>query len=200
MHPSILERLEQLISRFDEVTALLSDPDVIGDNHRFRDLSREYVQLEPVVGTLRDFRATEADLAAAREMAAGGDAELRAMAEEEIATLEARHDALELALQKHLLPKDPYDDHNIFLEVRAGTGGDEAAIFAGDLMRMYARYAERQGWPVEILSESPGEHGGYKEVIARIQGQGAYSRLKFESGAHRVQRVPETESQGRIHT
>jgi peptide chain release factor 1 len=200
MHPSIYDRLEQLASRFDEVTALLADPEVIGDNQRFRDLSREYAQLEPLVRSLRDYRNVEAGLAAAREMAAGEDAELRAMAEEEIATLEARHQELELALQKHLLPKDPHDEHNIFLEVRAGTGGDEAAIFAGDLLRMYARYAERQGWPVEILSESPGEHGGYKEVIARIQGQGAYSRLKFESGAHRVQRVPETEAQGRIHT
>ncbi|MEW5972362.1 MAG: peptide chain release factor 1 [Pseudomonadota bacterium] len=200
MHPSILDRLEQLVSRFDEVTALLSDPDVIGDTNRFRDLSREYAQLEPVVGTLRDYRAVEAGMASAREMAAEDDVELRAMAEDELTALAARHEALELELQKHLLPKDPYDDHNIFLEVRAGTGGDEAAIFAGDLMRMYARYAERRGWPVEILSESPGEHGGYKEVIARIQGQGAYSRLKFESGAHRVQRVPETEAQGRIHT
>jgi len=200
MHPSILDRLEQLVSRFEEVTALLSDPEVINDNHRFRDLSREYAQLEPVVATLRDFRATEAGIASARAMTGEDDAELRAMAEDELTVLTARHEALELDLQKHLLPKDPFDDHNIFLEVRAGTGGDEAAIFAGDLMRMYARYAERQGWPVEILSASEGEHGGYKEVIARIQGQGAYSRLKFESGAHRVQRVPETEAQGRVHT
>jgi len=200
MHPSILDRLEQLVSRFDEVTALLSDPDVIADANRFRDLSREYAHLEPVVGALRDYRAIEAEMASAREMAAGADPELRAMAEEELSALAARHESLEQELQRHLLPKDPLDDHNIFLEVRAGTGGDEAAIFAGDLMRMYARYAERQGWPVEILSESPGEHGGYKEVIARIQGQGAYSRLKFESGVHRVQRVPQTEAQGRIHT
>ncbi|MDM7322623.1 MAG: peptide chain release factor 1 [Gammaproteobacteria bacterium] len=200
MHPSIYDRLEQLASRFDEVTVLLADPKVIGDNQRFRDLSREYAQLEPLVRSLRDYRDVEAGLAAAREMAVGEDAELRVMAEEEIAMLEARRQELELALQKHLLPKDPYDDHNLFLEVRPGTGGDEAAIFAGDLLRMYVRYAERQGWLVEILSESPGEHGGYKEVIARIQGKGAYSRLKFESGAHRVQRVPETEAQGRIHT
>lgn len=200
MPPSILDRLEQLVSRFEEVTALLSEPEVIGDSDRYRDLSREYAQLEPVVVTLRDYRAVEADMASAREMAAGDDPELRAMAEEELDTLAARHQALTLELQKYLLPKDPYDDHNIFLEVRAGTGGDEAAIFAGDLMRMYARYAERRGWSVEILSASEGEHGGYKEVIARIQGQGAYSRLKFESGVHRVQRVPETESQGRVHT
>ncbi|MEW6445019.1 MAG: peptide chain release factor 1 [Pseudomonadota bacterium] len=200
MHPSILDRLEQLVSRFEEVTALLSEPEVIADTQRFRDLSREYAQLEPVVRTLRDYRAVEAGIASAREMAGEGDADLRAMAEDELSTLAARHEGLELELQKHLLPKDPYDDHNIFLEVRAGTGGDEAAIFAGDLMRMYARYAERRGWPVEILSQSEGEHGGYKEVIARIQGQGAYSRLKFESGVHRVQRVPETEAQGRVHT
>ena len=200
MHPSILDRLEQLVSRFEEVTALLSDPEVIGDNNRFRDLSREYAQLEPVVATLREFRSTEEGINSAKAMANEADIELRAMAEEELVTLNARYEELELELQKHLLPKDPYDDHNIFLEVRAGTGGDEAAIFAGDLMRMYARYAERQGWQVEILSQSEGEHGGYKEVIARIQGQGAYSRLKFESGAHRVQRVPETEAQGRVHT
>lgn len=200
MHPSILDRLEQLVSRFEEVTALLSDPDVIGDNNRFRDLSREYAQLEPVVSTLREFRTTEAGVTSAKAMVEEDDAELRAMAEDELVALSARHEELELELQKHLLPKDPYDEHNIFLEVRAGTGGDEAAIFAGDLMRMYARYAERQGWQVEILSQSEGEHGGYKEVIARIQGQGAYSRLKFESGAHRVQRVPETEAQGRVHT
>ncbi|MGK0673685.1 MAG: peptide chain release factor 1 [Halothiobacillaceae bacterium] len=200
MSPSIDERLERLASRFDELTALLADPEVIGDNQRFRDLSREYAQLESLVRTLRDYRNVVAGLAAAQEMAAGDDGELRAMAEEEIVLLKARHAELERALQRHLLPKDPYDDHNIFLEVRAGTGGDEAAIFAGDLMRMYARYAERRDWLVEILSASPGEHGGYKEVIARIQGQGAYSRLKFESGVHRVQRVPETEAQGRIHT
>lgn len=200
MHPSIYERLEQLALRFDEVTALLADPQVIGDTARFRELSREYAQLEGVVQSLREFRAVERERLAAEAMAAGEDAELAAMAREEIEALKARQEALELALQRHLLPKDPLDDHNIFLELRAGTGGDEAAIFAGDLLRMYARYAERQGWGVEILSESPGEHGGYKEVIARIQGQGAYSRLKFESGVHRVQRVPETEAQGRIHT
>ena len=199
MHPSILDRLEGLASRFDEVTALLAEPEVIGDTRRFRELSREYAQLEPVVRALREYRAVQQALVDARAMSAA-DPELRALAEEELCALDTRAEALEAELQRQLLPRDPYDEHNIFLEIRAGTGGDEAAIFAGDLMRMYARYAERRGWAVEILSESLGEHGGYKEVIARIQGQGAYSRLKFESGAHRVQRVPQTEAQGRIHT
>ncbi|MGD9889439.1 MAG: peptide chain release factor 1 [Halothiobacillaceae bacterium] len=200
MQDFIFERLQRLAERFEEMSALLSSPEVINDQTRFRELSREYAQLEPVVASLRAFDASQADLQAAREMAAGGDAELRAMAEEEIDLLNAQLAAHEQELQTHLLPKDPFDSHNVFLEIRAGTGGDEAAIFAGDLLRMYLRYAERQRWQVEILSESLGEHGGYKEVIARIQGQGAYSRLKFESGAHRVQRVPETESQGRVHT
>jgi peptide chain release factor 1 len=200
MQPFILERLQGLVERFEEISALLSEAEVINNNSRFRELSQEYAQLEPMVMTLREFRHTEESLVAAREMAQDTDPDVRVMAEEEISALQARYAELETQLQTHLLPQDPADSHNIFLEVRAGTGGDEAAIFAGDLMRMYARYAERQGWPVEILSESLGEHGGYKEVIARIQGKGAYARLKFESGAHRVQRVPTTETQGRVHT
>ncbi|WJW75945.1 peptide chain release factor 1 [Thiohalobacter sp. IOR34] len=198
MNPSIQNKLENLVDRFEEIGALLSQPEVIGDQQRFRELSMEYSQLEPVVTSFRAWRQATEDLAAAEEMRA--DPELAEMAEEEITDARNRLEALELELQKQLLPRDPYDNSNIFLEIRAGTGGDEAALFAGDLFRMYARYAEQRGWRVEILSESEGEHGGYKEIIARIIGQGAYSRLKFESGVHRVQRVPETESQGRIHT
>jgi len=179
---------------------LLSDPDTIADQVRFRDLSREYARLEPVVRDFREWRRVEGDLAAAREMQSDPDPEIRIMGEEEASTLAAREESLELELKKHLVPRDPRDDNNIYLEIRAGTGGDEAALFAGDLFRMYSRYAENRGWSVEILSASEGEHGGYKEIISRVVGSGAYSRLKFESGAHRVQRVPETESQGRIHT
>lgn len=179
---------------------MLSDPDTIADQVRFRDLSREYARLEPVVRDFREWRRVEGDLAAAREMQSDPDPEIRIMGEEEASTLAAREESLELELKKHLVPRDPRDDNNIYLEIRAGTGGDEAALFAGDLFRMYSRYAENRGWSVEILSASEGEHGGYKEIISRVVGSGAYSRLKFESGAHRVQRVPETESQGRIHT
>ena len=163
-------------------------------------LSVEYAQLTPVVTSFQALQRAQNDLVAARELLDEPDPVMQAMATEEIAQTRTRLEDLEQQLQRLLLPKDPYDNSNIFLEIRAGTGGDEAAIFAGDLFRMYSRYAELNRWQVEILSESPGEHGGYKEIIARIIGQGAYSRLKFESGAHRVQRVPETESQGRIHT
>ena len=200
MKSSIRSKLENLSERLQELNALLADAEVITDQNRFRELSREYAQLNPVVACFNDYRQTLADIETAQGMLREEDAELRAMAEEEIDGATARRDELELALQKLLLPKDPNDDKNIFLEVRAGTGGDEAALFAGDLFRMYSRYAELKRWQVEVISESLGEHGGYKEIIARIVGQGAYSRLKFESGAHRVQRVPETESQGRIHT
>ena len=179
---------------------MLSDPDTIADQVRFRDLSREYARLEPVVRDFREWRRVEGDLAAAREMQSDPDPEIRIMGEEEASTLAAREESLELELKKHLVPRDPRDDNNIYLEIRAGTGGDEAALFAGNLFRMYSRYAENRGWSVEILSASEGEHGGFKEIISRVVGSGAYSRLKFESGAHRVQRVPETESQGRIHT
>jgi peptide chain release factor 1 len=197
---SIISKLAGLVDRHEEVAALLSDPDTIGDQARFRELSREYARLEPVVSDYRAWRRARAEQESAAEMADDRDPELRAMAAEELAGLETRLEDLEVALKKHLVPRDPLDDANIFLEIRAGTGGDEAAIFAGDLFRMYSRYAERMGWSMEILSASEGEHGGYREIISRVVGHGVYSRLKFESGAHRVQRVPETESQGRIHT
>ncbi|MAT65795.1 MAG: peptide chain release factor 1 [Gammaproteobacteria bacterium] len=200
MKSSIHTKLDNLSDRFQEISALLSEPETIADQNRFRSLSMEYSQLEPVIRCYRDYRQAQADLESAEQMLDDPDPEVREMAEQERRATGERLEALELELQKHLLPKDPHDNSNIFLEIRAGTGGDEAAIFAGDLLRMYSRYAETHNWKVEILSESPGEHGGYREVIARIVGQGAYSRLKFESGAHRVQRVPETESQGRIHT
>jgi peptide chain release factor 1 len=198
--PTILAKLANLVERHEEVAALLSDPGTIADQARFRDLSREYARLEPVVRDYQAWQRAEADAAAARDMAGDADPELAAMAEDELLQAGERVEALETKLKKHLVPRDPLDEANIFLEIRAGTGGDEAAIFAGDLFRMYSRYAEAQGWQVEVLSEDEGEHGGYKEIISRLVGRGAYSRLKFESGAHRVQRVPETESQGRIHT
>jgi peptide chain release factor 1 len=197
---SIVNKLANLVDRHEEISALLSDPGVIGDQSRFRDLSREYARLEPVVRDYQAWLGAGADLLAAREMAGDKDPEMRTLAAEEVELAEARVALLELALKKHLVPRDPLDEANIFLEIRAGTGGDEAAIFAGDLFRMYCRYAERIGWNIEVLSASEGEHGGYREVISRVAGRGVYSRLKFESGAHRVQRVPETESQGRIHT
>jgi peptide chain release factor 1 len=195
---SIANKLDSLAARFEEVGALLSDPDVIGRQDKFRTLSQEYAQLNPVVSRYHEYRKAVESLEGAREMLA--DPELRDMAADEVQDYEQRIETLERDLQLHLVPSDPHDDSNIFLEVRAGTGGDEAALFAGDLFRMYSRYAETRGWQVEIVSEHEGEHGGYKEIISRIVGRGAYSRMKFESGAHRVQRVPETESQGRIHT
>jgi peptide chain release factor 1 len=198
MTPSIRRKLESLAERHEEISLLLAQPDVLADNTRFRELSREYAQLEPVVAALHEHDQAEQALGETRAML--DDPELRDMAQDDIGRLEQRLVELDDELQILLLPKDPRDEANLFLEVRAGTGGDEAAIFAGDLFRMYTRYAERRRWHVEVLSESPGEHGGYKEIVARIEGKGAYSRLKFESGTHRVQRVPETESQGRIHT
>ncbi|MFC3552068.1 peptide chain release factor 1 [Lysobacter cavernae] len=198
MTPTLRRKLEALAERREELERLLSDPGVIGDAERFRKHSREFAQLEPVANALAAEAQAQHDLATAEAMR--GDAELRELAEEEIAAASARLQQLDAELLAHLIPKDARDDGDLYLEVRAGTGGDEAAIFAGDLFRMYARYAERQGWKVEIESASAGEHGGYKEIIARIEGRGAYSRLKFESGTHRVQRVPATESQGRIHT
>jgi len=200
MKDSIRRKLEALCERQEEVGVLLGDPDIISNQNKFREMSKEYAQLEPVTKTFGNYQSAEEDLQAAEEMAKEDDAEMREMAQEERKDAKQRIEDYELELQKLLLPKDPHDDSNIYLEVRAGTGGDEAAIFAGDLFRMYSRYAETQRWQVEIMSENHGEHGGYKEVIARIVGQGAYSKLKFESGAHRVQRVPETESQGRVHT
>ncbi|KAB7623782.1 peptide chain release factor 1 [Alkalilimnicola sp. S0819] len=200
MKASIRNKLDQLAERHEEVSALLSEPGIIAEQNRFAQLSREYARLEPVVHGLRDYRQTEEDLRAAEGMLADGDADIRQMAEDEIRAARDRLAEQEQALKLLLLPSDPNDDSNIYLEIRAGTGGDEAALFAGDLFRMYSRYAESQGWRIEVISASEGEHGGFKELIARVVGQGAYSRLKFESGAHRVQRVPETESQGRIHT
>jgi peptide chain release factor 1 len=200
MKDSIRRKLEKLDERFEEISRLLSDAGVISKQNQFRELSMEYSRLEDLVGRYRRFLGLEGDAATAKELAADKDPATRAMGEEELADINPRLLGEELELQRLLVPKDPHDDSNIFLEVRAGTGGDEAAIFAGDLFRMYARYAESKGWGVEILSESPGEHGGYKEVISRIIGRGAYSLLKFESGTHRVQRVPATEAQGRIHT
>lgn len=200
MKDSIRRKLEKLDERFEEISRLLSDAGVISKQNQFRELSMEYSRLEDLVGRYRRFLALEGDAATAKELAADKDPDIRAMGEDELADLDPRILGEELELQRLLVPKDPHDDSNIFLEVRAGTGGDEAAIFAGDLFRMYTRYAESKGWGVEVLSESPGEHGGYKEIISRIIGRGAYSLLKFESGTHRVQRVPATEAQGRIHT
>lgn len=200
MKQSILEKLQHLADRYEEVGALLSDPEVIGQQTRFRELSREYAELESVVKSYRDYYRVQTNIEEARALLKDADADMRAMAEEDLLENQSRLADLEVELQTLLLPKDPNDDRNVFLEIRAGTGGDEAAIFSGDLFRMYSRYAESRRWKVEVISESHGEHGGYKEIISRIVGQGAYSRLKFESGVHRVQRVPETESQGRIHT
>ncbi|TND06316.1 MAG: peptide chain release factor 1 [Gammaproteobacteria bacterium] len=200
MKASIQSRLDQLTERLEELSALLADPGTIQNQNSFRSLSQEYAQLDPVVSIYRRYRSIISDIDSANEMLADGDTGVRNMAEEELKTLRQRAAELEQELQKQLLPSDPHDSSNIFLEIRAGTGGDEAALFAGDLFRMYSRYAERRGWQVETLSDSPGEHGGYKEIILRVIGQGAYSRLKFESGGHRVQRVPQTEAQGRIHT
>src|SRR5580692_1051438 len=200
MKDSIRRKLEKLVERFEEISRLLSDAGVIGRQNQFRELSMEYARLGPLVERYRRFVALEGDAAIAHELAEDADPATKGLGEEELADLNPRIEGEELELQRLLVPKDPHDDSNIFLEVRAGTGGDEAALFAGDLFRMYARYAEAKGWAVEILSESPGEHGGYKEIISRIIGRGAFSLLKFESGTHRVQRVPATEAQGRIHT
>lgn len=200
MNPSINNKLESLTLRLEEINALLADPGVIADQERFRKLAREYAELTPVVQHYRRYRQAQDELDAARGMENDPDTEVRALAHEESVALQTRLQGLEKELQTLLLPKDPNDTRNVFLEIRAGTGGDEAAIFAGDLFRMYSAYAIRRGWSVEVVNSSPGEHGGYKEVIARIIGTGVYSRLKFESGGHRVQRVPETEAQGRIHT
>jgi len=200
MKESILNKLETLSERHEEVAALLGDIEIIGDQNKFRELSREYAELETVVRCYGHYSRVVDDLDEARQMLQDSDPDLRDMAKEEVEAGGLRRDELELELQTLLLPKDARDSHNVFLEIRAGTGGDEAAIFSGDLFRMYSRYAEKQGWKLEVLSERTGEHGGYKEIITRIEGRNVYAQLKFESGAHRVQRVPETESQGRIHT
>jgi len=200
MKASILAKLDNLDDRYQEVAALLSDSETIADQNRFRDLSKEYAELEPVVKAYVDYRDVINNLQEAKLLLKDSDPDMRAMAQDELAEAETQRGPLELSLERLLLPKDPNDEKNVFLEIRAGTGGDEAAIFSGDLFRMYSRFAEGKRWKVEVISESEGDHGGYKEIITRIVGKGVYSLLKFESGAHRVQRVPETESQGRIHT
>ncbi len=192
--------METTRERFEEVEGLMSDPDVIKDQDRFRDLRIEYARLEPIISLFQRYETLSDDIVAATEMANDSDDEVRQMGEEELASLEENREALEVELQKSLIPPDPHDDSNVYLEIRAGTGGDEAAIFAGDLFRMYSKYAETMKWPMEIISAREGEHGGYKEIVSRVTGSGIYAKLKFESGAHRVQRVPTTESQGRIHT
>jgi peptide chain release factor 1 len=200
MKPSIQQKLENLCERHDEIAALLSEPETQNNQNKFRSLSQEYAQITPLVESYKKRTAALAQKASALEMANDNDPELRELAKDEITEADALIEDIEHELQVLLLPKDPNDTRNIFLEVRAGTGGDEAAIFSGDLARMYQRYAERKGWQTEIINESFGEHGGYKEIILRVSGRDVYSQLKFESGTHRVQRVPETESQGRIHT
>ncbi|WP_348767168.1 peptide chain release factor 1 [uncultured Salinisphaera sp.] len=200
MKDSLRAKLEELVERHEDLAHSLSDPEVIGDQDKFRRMSQEYAQLESLAADYRAWRALVDEIADLEEMENSDEAELREMAEAELDDARERLVGLEAALRKHLIPRDPNDNANLYLEIRAGTGGDEAALFAGDLLRMYSSYAEKQGWQVEILSASEGEHGGYKEVISRLIGTGAFSRLKFESGAHRVQRVPATESQGRIHT
>ncbi len=198
MNPSIRSKLEQISDRYQEITALLADPAIQADANNFRDLSREYAQIEPLSLCYQRHVTAEAELHSAEEMLA--DPEMAELAEDACREARATLGELEPELQRLLLPRDPHDARNVYLEVRAGTGGAEAALFAGDLLRMYLRYAEQRRWKTEMVAESLGELGGYKEVVVRIIGQEVYSRLKFESGAHRVQRVPETESQGRIHT
>src|SRR5580704_3121384 len=200
MKTSIRQKLERAEQRFEELGGLLAEPDVHADSQRFRELSVEYSRLAPTASAFSDYRRLEQELSTAQAMLSDTDAGMRRLGEEEVAAVQRAMAERDEALQLLLLPRDPHDERNIFLEIRAGTGGDEAAIFVGDLLRMYSRYAESQGWQIETLSESPGEHGGYREVICRIIGRGVFSRLKFESGTHRVQRVPATEAQGRIHT
>ncbi len=200
MKPSILQKLDGLQDRFDELSGLLSQAEIITDQDKFRRLSQEYSELDPVIQSYDTYRNLMSGCADARVLTQDSDAEMRQMGSEELADLEAQLPLAEQALQAMLLPKDENDDRNVWLEIRAGTGGDEAALFSGDLFRMYSKFAEKQRWNIEVVSSNIGEHGGYKEIICRISGNQVYSHLKFESGAHRVQRVPATESQGRIHT
>jgi len=200
MKDSIRNKLDNLKDRFDELEALLSDAEIIADQSKFRDLSKEYAEVEELVQAYARFTQVSEELEQTKEMQKDADPDIREMADEEFASNSAELESLELTLQTLLLPKDSKDKLNVFVEIRAGTGGDEAAIFSGDLLRMYSRYAELQNWKLEIINERHGEHGGYKEVVIRIEGKNVYEKLKFESGAHRVQRVPETETQGRIHT
>jgi len=198
MKPSMITKLANLSERLDEIDRLMSSEGITNDMDNYRKLTREHAEITPIVEQYRAFEQAEADVSEAQSMLS--DPEMKAFAQEEIEAGKAKLEAIEAALQTLLLPKDPNDEKNIFLEIRAGTGGDESGLFAGDLYRMYSRYAERQGWKVEVMSANEGEMGGYKEIIAKIEGYGAYSKLKFESGGHRVQRVPDTETQGRIHT
>ena len=202
MKENIRARLQQAAARFEEIGLLLSQPEVMGNQDRFRDLSREFATLEPVVKSWQAWQEATNSRDSAQDILAeaGDDADLAELARDELDQASQQVEALESELQVLLLPRDPDDDKNIFLEIRAGTGGDEAALFAADLFRMYQRYAERQGWKLELLSQNANDLGGFKEAVARLEGSGAYAQLKFESGTHRVQRVPETESQGRIHT
>lgn len=200
MKASLLQKLQRLSHRHQELGGMLSDPVIINDQNRFRELSKEYAALESIVNCYKAYEKNATEMTAAEEILTEGDTELKKMAQEEIDSLKSDKKALEDELKVLLLPKDPNDNKNVFLEVRAGTGGHEAALFAGDLFRMYSRFAESKGWSIEVVSEHEGEQGGYKEIIARVVGDAVYSQLKFESGAHRVQRVPATESQGRIHT
>ena len=200
MKDSIHHKLDSVRERFEELEGLLAEPEVIADQNQYRELSQEYARIGPIVKLFADFETTQSEISAAQEMVADSDAEIRELGQDELEKLAASSEALELDLQKSLIPPDPRDASNVYLEVRAGTGGDEAAIFAGDLFRMYSKYAEARRWHMEILSARDGEHGGYKEIISSVTGSGIYASLKFESGAHRVQRVPTTESQGRIHT
>jgi peptide chain release factor 1 len=200
MKPSLRNKLDQLLERYDDLGALLSDSETIKDQNLFRAYSKEYAEIEPVVLCFRIFDTKSGEFEETKLMLKDDDADIREMAEEEYSSLQSEIEALDGELQKLLLPKDPNDSHNAFLEIRAGTGGDEAAIFSGDLFRMYTRFAESKKWKVEIISERLGDHGGYKEVVIRVEGKDVFGQLKFESGAHRVQRVPQTESQGRIHT
>ena len=200
MKQSLHEKLEKLGDRQAEIYTLLAVPEVINDQNRFRDLNKEAAEITPIVDCFRNYQSSQLALDNARGMLKDSDQEIRALAAEEAEASRQQLDALELELQKLLLPKDPADNNNIFLEIRAGTGGEEAALFAADLMRMYSRYAEQSHWQIELLNTTESDLAGYKAIVMRVIGKGAYSRLKFESGAHRVQRVPETESQGRIHT
>ncbi|MBT8420997.1 MAG: peptide chain release factor 1 [Gammaproteobacteria bacterium] len=200
MKASLVTKLNELQERLQEVNHLLGTPEIITDQDRFRALAKEHAEIRPVVDCFTQYHHNQDTIAAVREMSKDSDPDMRTLAEEELSAAQNRDAELEKELKALLLPKNPDDDNNVFLEIRAGTGGQEAALFAGDLFRMYARYAELHGWTVEVMSEHIGEQGGYKEIIVRVIGRGVYSRLKFESGGHRVQRVPETESQGRIHT
>ena len=197
---SMMSKLESLRDRFEEVAALLSDAEVMADRESFTALSKEYAEIEPVVGCYRRAMQLEANITDNEQLLEEEDPEMRELAQQDIADCRAQLEDLTSELKRLLIPKDPNDQSNVFLEIRAGTGGDEAAIFSGDLFRMYNKFAEQKGWRVEVMNERPGEHGGFKEIITRIEGKDVYSQLKFESGAHRVQRVPETESQGRVHT